>query len=320
MNTTKASPATSISYGCEDFGRLTQVLLHRPNNSLKLINLHNMGQWLFDQVPDTERFIEEHDRYRELLTSNGVEALELADFVIANRRKIDYMPNLVYLHDIAAITCKGAILSKMAWDARRDEELVVREALTRLGIPIFTEFDEPDDAFEGCLLLSPDTVLVAHTERHRRKSIDKFIPRALAAFSEVIFVEIPKARRYMHPDTIYNRIDHNLALAYLPAFEQTWLHTASGAKEIDFLAHMRRKGIEIVNVTDSEQRRLACSFVPLQPGVMLHYDTALDKETQLRLARKGVEMIFFHPEAMVAGGGSLRCITLRLRREPIPRA
>lgn len=317
MTTTKSDSRVAASYGCETFGRLTKVLLHRPNDSLKLINQHNMGQWLFDQVPDIEQFVAEHDRYRELLTSSGVEVLELSDYVIKNRRNIDYMPNLVYMHDIAAITRKGAILSKMAWDARKGEEVVVREALTNLGIPILAEFNDPDDAFEGCLLLSQKTVLVAHTERHKRRSIEGFIARALDFFEEVIFVEIPKARRYMHPDTIYNRVDHNLALAYLPAFEETWLYTATGASEIDFTAHMRRKGVEIINVTDSEQRRLACSFVPLRPGVMLHYDTALDKETQLRLARKGVEIIFFHPEAMVAGGGSLRCVTLRLHREPV---
>ncbi len=91
-----------------------------------------------------------------------------------------------------------------------------------------------------------------------------------------------------------------------------------GVDKIDFAEHMQRKGVELINISDSEQMRLACSFVPLQPGVIFHYDTALDRETQILLARKGVEVIFFHPEALLAGGGSLRCITLRLRREPLP--
>lgn len=304
-----------LCYGCEDFGKLTRAMLHRPGNALRLINSENHEQWLFDRVPDIDRFAEEHDRYRELLTTLGVDVLELADHVNGSRPLMDRMPNLMYLHDVAVVSSRGAILSRMAWDARRNEQIVVREALTNLGIPILMEFDDKRDAFEGCLLLSPEMVLVAETERHSRSSILKFTRKALEFFSEVIYVDIPKARRYMHPDTIYNRVKHDLAIAYLPAFKSAYLVTRSGIRKIDFAEHMASKGIEIINVSDSEQRRLACTFVPLEPGVMLHYDTALDPETQRLLSSKGVELIFFHPDAMTAGGGSLRCITLRLHRQ-----
>jgi len=306
-----------ITYGCEEFGRLTRVMMHRPGKELELVSHENHQQWLFDRVPDIDRFIEEHDRYRELLVSYGVDVLEVSDYVNEHHELMARMPNLMYLHDIAVISSKGAILSSMAWEGRKDEEIVVGEVLTNLGIPIFIDFDDPSDAFEGCLLLSPETVLVAETERHSRTAIDKFVPKALTAFREVIYVDIPKARRYMHPDTIYNRVSTHLAITYLPAFKTSYLLTSRGINRIDFAEYMRRKGIELINVSDSEQQRLACSFVPLQPGVIFHYDTALDKETQVLLARKGVEIIFFHPEAITAGGGSLRCITLRLHREPL---
>lgn len=315
IDRTSVHSDSKLCYGCEEFGRLTRVMLHRPGKAFELINSENHEQWLFDRVPDIEQFAEEHDRYRELLVSLGVEVFELSDYVNGNRALIDRMPNLIYLHDIAVISRRGAILSTMAWDARRDEQVVVREALTNLDIPIFLQFDDPNDAFEGCLLLSPETVLVAETERHSRSSIVKFSREALTFFDEVIFVDIPKARRYMHPDTIYNRVSHNLAIAYLPAFKSTYSVTSSGIQKIDFAEHMRSKGVEIINVSDSEQQRLACTFVPLEPGVMLHYDTALDLETQRLLSRKGVELILFHPDAMTAGGGSLRCITLRLHRQ-----
>lgn len=307
----------TIPYGCEEFGRLTTVMMHRPGHELELIGEDNYRHWLFDAVPDAARFIEEHDRYRELLQRHGVEVLELGDYVNEHHEMVRGMPNLMYMHDIAVISRRGAILSSMAWEGRRDEEVVVREALTTLGIPIFVEFDGAGEAFEGCLVLSPQTVLVAETERHSRKAILRFIDSALTQFEEVIYVDIPKARRYMHPDTIYNRASLDTAVAYLPAFKATYLYTREGARPIDFAQHMRGKGVEIVNVSDSEQRRLACSFVPLEPGVIFHYDTALDRETLALLAGRGVEVIPFHPDALTAGGGSLRCITLRLHREPL---
>lgn len=304
-----------IPYGCEEFGRLTRVMMHRPGKELEIINHANYRQWLFDRVPDMRRFIEEHDRYREMLVAHGVQILDLSDYINEHHEWTSRMPNLMYLHDIAVICSKGAILSSMAWEGRKNEEKVVREALTNLGIPIFFEFDDPRDAFEGCLLLSPETVLVAETERHSRTAIAKFIHKALTVFQEVIYVDVPKARRYMHPDTIYNRVSLHLAITYLPAFKTSYLFTRKGVEKIDFAEHVQRKGVELVNVSDSEQIRLACTFVPLEPGVIFHYDTALDKETQVRLARKGVEIVFFHPDAMTAGGGSLRCVTLRLHRE-----
>ncbi len=307
-----------IPYGCEEFGRLSQVLMHRPGKELDLIDHGNYQEWLFDRAPDAARFIDEHDRFRYILISHGVEVLELSDYINDHHEWTRRMPNLTYLHDAAVITSKGAILSSMAWPARQNEETVVREALSNLGIPIFIDFDDPEDAFEGCLLLSPETVLVAETERHRRKTILEFVHKALEVFEEVIYVDVPKARRFMHPDTIYNRVTRNLALAYLPAFRTSYRFAIKGVEKIDFAEHMKSKGVQIVNVSDSEQMRLACTFVALEPGVIFHYDTALDGETQVALARKGVEIIFFHPEALTAGGGSLRCITLRLRRSPAP--
>jgi arginine deiminase len=118
----------------------------------------------------------------------------------------------------------------------------------------------------------------------------------------------------MHPDTVFNRIREDLALAYLPAFEETRLFTEDSVEIIDFEKFMHEKCVEIIPVSDSEQSRLACSFVPLESGTMVHYDISLDRETREKLANEGVEIIPFHPEAMRAGGGSLRCHTLRLCR------
>lgn len=303
-------------FGCDSLGRLTRVLVHRPGAELEIINATNHRAWLFDTVPDVSAFRAEHDAYCELLRSHGVEVLELADYVENAAAKLAHLPNITYMHDTAVISRRGALLSSMAWDSRRNEHLVVREALENLGVPIFSAFDDPHDAFEGCLLLAPGTILVAETERHSFLSIRKFIARALADFDEVIYLQIPKARRYMHPDTIYNRVTDWLALAYLPAIEAARLYRKGSVAPVDFPELMRARGVEIISVSDAEQRRLACSFVPLEPGVLFHYDTALDPGTRKQLARKGVEVIPFHPQALHAGGGSLRCLTLRLHRTP----
>ena len=303
-----------IAYGCEEFGRLKSVLMHTPGEELSLLNESNYKYWLYDKVPEISGYIKEHRGYQELLESNGVRIYELEDYVNDNTALMKRMPNLTFLHDVAAISEKGAILSRMRPPAREKEEIVVKEALKNLGIPILSEFNGGQGFFEGCLLLSKETVFVADTERHTYPFIRKFISNIQNEFSEVIYVRVPKARRYMHPDTVFNRIREDLALAYLPAFEETCLFTEDSREKIDFKSFMREKGVEIIPVSDSEQRRLACSFVPLESGSIFHYDIAFDLKTRKNLENEGVEIIPFHPDALLAGGGSLRCHTLRLCR------
>jgi arginine deiminase len=303
-----------IAYGCEEFGRLKSVLMHTPGEELSLLNESNYKYWLYDKVPEISGYIKEHRGYQELLESNGVRIYELEDYVNDNTALMKRMPNLTFLHDVAAISEKGAILSRMRPPAREKEEIVVKEALKNLGIPILSEFNGGQGFFEGCLLLSKETVFVADTERHTYPFIRKFISNIQNEFSEVIYVRVPKARRYMHPDTVFNRIREDLALAYLPAFEETCLFTEDSREKIDFKSFMREKGVEIIPVSDSEQRRLACSFVPLEGGSIFHYDIAFDLKTRKNLEKEGIEIIPFHPDALLAGGGSLRCHTLRLCR------
>lgn len=225
------------------------------------------------------------------------------------------LPNLAYLHDIGVVNSRGAILSKMCPGGREKEEIVLKEALTNLGIPIFHEFDH-DDRFEGCLMLSPDTVLLANTERHTEATIMKAVPKFLEIFKEIIYVKVPKLRRYMHADMIYNRISDNLALAYLPAFLKTYVITKDKKIQVDFKTYMAAKGIELINVSNKEQQNWACSFIPLEPNVIIHYDFALNAQTQEILKSHKVKIIKFHPDpALLAGGGSLKCFTLRLYRE-----
>lgn len=305
---------SGIAYGCDELGRLKSVLMHTPGEELFLVNESNYKHWLYDKVPDISEYIKEHRSYQGLLESNGVKVYELEDYVDESIDLIRRMPNLTFLHDIAVISEKGAILSKMRPPAREKEEVVVKEALSNLGIPILSEFDEGEGFFEGCLLLSKEIVFVADTERHTYSFIRKFISNILNEFNEVIYVRVPKARRYMHPDTVFNRIREDLALAYLPAFEETCLFTEDYRKRIDFKAFMHEKGVKIIPVSDSEQRRLACSFVPLESGTIFHYETALDQKTRKNLENEGVEIIPFSADAIRAGGGSLRCHTLRLCR------
>lgn len=302
-------------YGTEKLGKLRSVMLHTPKTSINIINNDNYKYYLFNKVPNCQKFLREHLRYSQFLKSLGIEVFQLSSLVDNNIDLMNKLPNLTYLHDIGVINSKGAILSRMCPGGRENEEIVLKEALTTLGIPIFHEFNKGEN-FEGCLMLSPDTLLIANTERHTEASIMKAIPKFLEIFKKVIYVKVPKLRRYMHADMIYNRVSNTLALAYLPAFLKTYLITKDAKIQIDFNTYMADTGIEIINITNKEQLNWGCSFIPLEPNVIIHYDFSLNARTQDMLSSRGVKIIKFHPDpALLSGGGSLKCFTLRLYRE-----
>lgn len=300
-------------FGTEKLARLKKVLVHNPIESLSSINPLNYQYHLFNEVPQVDQYLKEHEQYVELLKSYAVDVLYVRNFVQRTMNLLPKLPNLAYLHDIAVVTSKGAVLSEMSPGTRAGEEQVVKEVLTNLGIPIFHEF-ENHEQFEGCLILSPKTLIIVDTERHKPSTIEGFFANALEIFEEVIYIEVPQARRFMHADMIFNRISDDLALYFPPAFLHTYLITRLRRIEIDLKAYLGKRNIDLLGITDEEQQNWGCSFVPLEPKVIIHYDIALSNQTKQKLRQQGVEIIEFHPQALLAGGGSLRCLTLRLWR------
>lgn len=301
-------------YGAEKLGQLKKVMLHSPEYSIRRVKETNLNFYLFDKVPDYDRFIDEHYAYGKLLTDNGVEVYELSNLIVNNRELMSYLPNLPYLNDSSVITSKGAIISTMCPGGRQYEEIVVREALTALGIPILHDCG-PGEQFEGLITLSPNTLFVADTERHSKESVERFFIFALQHFQNIVYVEVPKARRFMHPDMIFNRISDQLGLVFPPAFLNCWLVQKNSRQKIDFMTWSKQRKLELIPISDEEQQKWGTSFVTLEPNHVINYDISLKPTTQKLLESMGVRFTQFHPDALLAGGGSLRCLTLRLLRE-----
>lgn len=235
----------SREYGIEYFGRLRRAMLHCPEESIKLVTKDNYKFFLFDAVPNVDRYLEEHKNYEKLLIDKGVEVYQLSKYINKNIDLLNRLPNLSYLHDVAVISTHGSIISKMASRGRCHEEIVVREALENIGIPTLYETDEGEN-FEGCLLISPNTVFIADTERHSKMAIEKFIEFILQYFEEVIYATIPQERRFMHPDMVLNRVTKNLMLYYPPAFLNTFYITRNFRKEIDIKRFMKNRKVDLI--------------------------------------------------------------------------
>jgi len=306
---------TGILYGAEKFGKLDSVLLHSPEKSLKLVNRKNYHDWRFKKAPDLDKLFAEFEEYRDLLDFYDVQVYELSDYVNENRHLVDISPNLTYLRDISYVTRKGAIVSQMGCPARKLEQNIIKESFGNLGIPILYEFDGLDDAFEGCLFLNKDTLLLLESDRSKRSSISSFIRRAVKEFDEVVVASVHDKKRFLHPDTVINRVTPHLVLAYLPAFEKTFLFGQGYAEEINFVEYLKSKYIDVISITEEEQQLRGCSFVPYMSGILFYSEGSLSAITEKQLARHDVELIPLKTEELRGIGGSLSAHTLELHRD-----
>lgn len=114
---------------------------------------------------------------------------------------------------------------------------------------------------------------------------------------------------------VFNRITENLFIFYPQAFLKTYHITKEIKQEIDVKVFMNKQNVDMVALSDEEQKRWGSYFVPLEPGIIINYDISLKQKTINLLESEGVKFVHFHPDALLAGGGSLRCLTMRILRE-----
>ncbi|MGD9153467.1 MAG: arginine deiminase [Gammaproteobacteria bacterium] len=90
-----------------EIGKLTKVLIHRPDFALKRLTPSNCHDLLFDDIPWAEKAIEEHVHFESILKKHGVQTYLLHDLLqetledkIARRWLLNHTINRIYHYSI----------------------------------------------------------------------------------------------------------------------------------------------------------------------------------------------------------------------------
>ncbi len=259
---------------------------------------------------------------------------------------LDPLPNHLFTRDTSCWIYGGVSLNPMAKPARR-RETVHLEAIYRFH-PRFVaaEFDlwlggVDEDwgraTIEGgdVLVIGEGAVLVGMGERTTPSAVEHLAERLFArdAAREVIAVELPRARSYMHLDTVMTMIDRDAFLMYPGVIEgaRTWSITPGAAagelvvtRRMElFEAMAGALGIRKLRVfttggdemeADREQWDDGNNVLAVEPGVVVAYDRNVDTNTKLR--RAGIEVITIEGFELSRGRGGARCMSCPLQREP----
>ncbi len=222
----------------------------------------------------------------------------------------DPIPNFIFTRDIAVMVNDHILILKAAKMARFRENFLARFIF--LAHPIFKECREMGkiinlnrvDQFppskkgeivsiEGgdCMMLNKDYLLIGCSERTNAYTI-KLLSEVLfekGIVKNVVQVNIPQDRAYMHIDTIFTHINHN----HITAFKPIVIDGLSSNVEVlrsngsstyypsvkDFIRAEINPKMKFILAGDGEspyqereQWTDGCNLVALKPGVALTYD------------------------------------------------
>lgn len=242
--------------------------------------------------------------------------LELRDLLITGYCKsrdtilFDPIPNFLFTRDIAVTVNDHVIITKAAKEARFRENFLTRfiywahplfEAMSDGGkvinlnhIDLFPPSRKGEYvSIEGgdVMMIDEDYLLVGCSERSTAYGIQllKDVLFEKGIVKNVVQINIPSARSWMHIDTLFTQINHNHTVAYKPlviggigANVQVFRHTGasktySSVKKF-MLSELNDKmefilaGGGISPYQEREQWTDGCNLVAIRPGVALTYD------------------------------------------------
>lgn len=288
-------------YARSDVARIQRLVLKHARDAFvgEETIARSWQQLNYTERPDFGRALEEYDRFVETLERFGI--------------AIDYLPghegvslDSIYPRDAAIMCERGAILCNMTKPRRRSEPEAVAEAFEMFGIPIHGAVTG-EGRLEGgdVAWIDERTLAVGLGRRTNQAGIDQLRRILGDCIDELVVVPLPDYRApgdVFHLMSIFSPIDHDLALVYAPLMPASFRRT------------LLSKGIELVEVPDSEFESMACNALAVAPRVCVTLSG--NPLTRARLEEAGVEVHTYEGrEISFKAGGGPTCLTRPIVRE-----
>ena len=388
---------------------LKKVLLHRPGEELLNLTPNALDELLFDDIPDLEKAIEEHDNFAKIFKDEGIEVVYLEDLmaetldqnknlreeflekylkeanisdelaykeskkllesikdtkefvlktmsgitlkelgikndkVIYNQKytAINPMPNLYFTRDPFSSIAEGVSINSM-YSVTRSRETIYADYIFNhhkdyKGVKNFYGRGK-DYHIEGgdILNINENLLMIGISQRTELDAIRVLAKNVLEDqdndINEIIGVNIPNERAYMHLDTVFTQIDVD-TFTYHPGIISTFHAVKFSLRDYEMSEEFIEKSLDDllkdalkldkINLLPCgggdpiaalrEQWTDGSNTLAIAPGKVIVYKR--NTVTNQMLELNDIEVIKLDSSTLTVGRGGPRCMSMPLIRE-----
>lgn len=340
---------------------------HLEANGVEVLYIEELVAKTLDENPQwrddfIDRFIKEaniskkyREKYRAFIAKK--KNLDMVKTMIAGTKKFDLkikntdgnpfitepLPNILFQRDPFASVGNGATIHKMWAETRNRETLfcdfVLRDN-SRFANQITFYYTRKDrHSIEGgdIMILNKTTLVIGMSQRTEMKAIKKVAKRIFndpkATFEKIAVLDLPKARAFMHLDTVFTNIDydkfivHPLIFDYIDQFKIWEITKDDGKRRIKknlqvYLEELVGKKVKLIKcggddeiAAGREQWNDGTNVLAIAPGKVIAYER--NYVTIELLKKAGVKVLTIPSSELSRGRGGPRCMSMPLIREEV---
>ncbi|MFZ7121992.1 MAG: arginine deiminase [Eubacteriaceae bacterium] len=279
------------------------------------------------------------------------------DIVTLERKKVlsDYiedgeyfylnpLPNLYFMRDPATVIGNRLIINSMSNNIRKRESFIIKmiykhhELFSLYKKESYYE-ENTNYSIEGgdILILNKEVIAIGCSQRTSIPGIEllcKNLFKNNLSVKEILVIQIPKVRAFMHLDTVFTMVDYDKFTIFPGIIDKVNVIRISRGKdnnmiferEKDLVTTLKKSlKIRIINLIETgggneiiaarEQWNDSTNTLAISPGEVITYSR---NEASNKILRKNnISVIEIDASELVRGRGGPRCMSMPLRREDL---